>query len=101
FGVQKPDPKILRATVGAAGGTLADSVMVGDSETDIATARAAGVPVIAVDFGYTEGPVAALAPDRLISHFDALPAALDAISRGPARAWPGGQAAPQDTEVTR
>jgi phosphoglycolate phosphatase len=79
FGVQKPDPEILRATVRAAGGTLADAVMVGDSETDIATARAAGVPVIAVDFGYTEGPVAALRPDRLISHFDALPAALDGV----------------------
>src|SRR5215472_16533237 len=52
FGVQKSDPEMLRATVRAAGGTLADAVMVGDSETDIATARAAGVPVIAVDFGY-------------------------------------------------
>ncbi len=82
FGVQKPDPEILRATVRAAGGTLMDAVMVGDSETDIATARAAGIPVVAVDFGYTEGPVAALSPDRLISHFDALPAALDAVARG-------------------
>jgi len=79
FGVQKPDPAILRATVDAAGGTLADAVMIGDSGTDIATARAAGVPVVAVDFGYTEVPVAALAPDRVISHFDALSAAIDAL----------------------
>jgi len=98
FGVQKPDPEILRATVRAAGGTLAEAVMVGDSETDIATARAAGVPVIAVDFGYTEVPVAALGPDRIIGHFDALPGALDAVWRG--RAPPGDQAAPQDTEIT-
>ena len=47
--------------------------MVGDSMTDVATARAAGVPVIAVDFGYTEIPPAELGADRLISHFDALP----------------------------
>ena len=43
--------------------------MVGDSETDILTARAAGIPVIAVDFGYSERPVAEYKPDRLISHF--------------------------------
>jgi len=99
FGVQKPDPEILRETVRAAGGTLADAIMVGDSETDIATARAAGVPVIAVDFGYTEGPVAALGPDRLISHFDALPAALEAVRRGSGRAGQDDQTAPQGTNV--
>jgi phosphoglycolate phosphatase len=46
--------------------------MVGDSRTDIQTARAAGTPVVAVDFGYTDVPVAELKPDRVISHFDAL-----------------------------
>jgi phosphoglycolate phosphatase len=81
FRVRKPDPEVLRLTVEAAGGTLADAVMVGDSATDIRTARAAGVPVVAVDFGYTEVPVAELDPDRIISHFDALPAALEALTR--------------------
>jgi phosphoglycolate phosphatase len=76
FGVQKPDPEVLRRTIAAAGGDLADAIMVGDSATDITTARAAGVPVVAVDFGYTEIPVAELNPDRIISHFDALPAAV-------------------------
>jgi phosphoglycolate phosphatase len=47
--------------------------MVGDSQTDIATAKAAGMPVIAVDFGYTDVPVTELGPDRIISHFNALP----------------------------
>ena len=51
--------------------------MVGDSGTDIRTARAAEVPVIAVDFGYTEVPIATLGPDRLISSFADLPAAID------------------------
>ena len=50
--------------------------MVGDSMTDVATARNAGVPVIAVDFGYTETPPAKFGADRLIGHFDALPAAV-------------------------
>jgi len=42
----------------------------------IDTARAAAIPVVAVDFGYTETPPAELRADRLISHFDALPAAV-------------------------
>ena len=79
FGVQKPDPEILRRTVKAAGGTLQDAIMIGDSATDIRTARAAGVPVIAVDFGYTERPVAELGPDRIISRFAQLPAAVAAL----------------------
>ena len=53
--------------------------MVGDSDTDIKTARAAGVPVIAVDFGYADVPVEELGPDRVISHFDGLMAACEGI----------------------
>jgi phosphoglycolate phosphatase len=80
FGIQKPDPEILRSTVAAAGGTLQHAVMIGDSITDIRTARAAGVPVIAVDFGYSERPVAEFGPDQTISHFRDLPASIAAIS---------------------
>lgn len=79
FGIQKPDPEILRRTIRAAGGSLDRAVMVGDSDTDIRTARAAGIPVIAVDFGYSERPVAQLGPDCVISHFDELPAAIAAF----------------------
>ncbi len=57
FGIQKPDPEVLQRTVAAAGGNLARAVMVGDSVTDIRTARAAAIPVIAVDFGYSDRPV--------------------------------------------
>ena len=70
FGMPKPDPEILRRTIQLAGGHPRQAVMVGDSATDIVTARAAGVPVVAVDFGYSETPVAELKPDRLIGHFD-------------------------------
>ena len=47
--------------------------MIGDSITDIRTARAAGVPVIAVNFGYSERPIAEFGPDRIIGHFSELP----------------------------
>jgi phosphoglycolate phosphatase len=79
FGVIKPDPEILHRTIARAGATGGRAVMVGDSITDIATARAAKIPVVAVDFGYTNTPVEALAPDRIISHFADLPAAVLAL----------------------
>jgi phosphoglycolate phosphatase len=80
FGIQKPDPEILRRTIAAAGGTMRHAIMIGDSVTDIRTARAAGVPVIAVDFGYSERPIAEFKPDRTISHFAQLPTSIAAIS---------------------
>ena len=76
FGVQKPDPEILRRTIGRAGGRPGTAVMVGDSATDITTASAAGIPIIGVDFGYSEPPVAALGPDRLVSRFADVPTAV-------------------------
>jgi phosphoglycolate phosphatase len=88
FGMQKPDPEILRRTIRRAGGSPQDAVMVGDSANDIETARAAGVPVIAVDFGYTEVPVARLGPDRVISDYAELPGAVRALA-GRATARPG------------
>lgn len=72
FGVGKPDPKPLLQTIAACGGAPHRAIMVGDSATDIKTARAAGLRVIAVDFGYTDVPVTELGPDRVISHFDQL-----------------------------
>ncbi len=54
--------------------------MIGDLPTDVRTARAAGAPIIAVDFGYSDVPIASLKPDRLISSFAQLPAAIDELS---------------------
>jgi phosphoglycolate phosphatase len=76
FGLQKPDPEVLRRTVARAGGKIEQAVMVGDSATDIDMARGAAIPMVAVDFGYTETPVSQLGPDRIISRFADLPAAL-------------------------
>ena len=80
FGIQKPDPGILHRTIAAAGGQPDRAIMVGDSETDIRTAKAAGVPIVAVDFGYTETPVAEFQPDRVISHFAQLPQTVAALA---------------------
>jgi phosphoglycolate phosphatase len=80
FGMQKPDPEVFRRTVRRAGGEPERAIMVGDSNTDIRTARAARVPVVAVDFGYSEVPIASLQPDRIISSFADLPAAIAAVT---------------------
>jgi len=82
FGIAKPDPEVLRRTIQKAGGDPTHAVMIGDSETDILTARAASLPVIAVDFGYTARPVSEYGPDRLISHFAQLSEAIDSLSEG-------------------
>jgi len=82
FGIGKPDAKPLLGTIAASGGARKRAIMVGDSGTDILTARAANVPVIAVDFGYADVPVKELGPDRVISHFDQLMAACEALLGG-------------------
>ena len=80
FGVQKPDPTILRETVARAGGRISASIMVGDAGTDVGVARRAGVPVIGVGFGYTDVPIAELKPDRLIQHMRDLPEAVTSLT---------------------
>ncbi len=74
--VQKPDARALFHTIRAAGGDIANAIMIGDSRTDIDTAKAASLPVIAVDFGYTDRPVQHFSPDYVISHFNALQEAV-------------------------
>ena len=70
LGVAKPDPRPFRETVARLGLVAPRAIMIGDSETDVLTARNAGVPVIGVPFGYTPRPVSEFGPDRMISHFD-------------------------------
>jgi phosphoglycolate phosphatase len=82
FPVFKPDPAHLLLTIKAAGGDPARAIMVGDSRTDITTAKAAGIPVIAVPFGYTDVPIESLDPDIVIQHFDGLHAAVAALMQG-------------------
>jgi phosphoglycolate phosphatase len=79
FGVSKPDPAILRQTIARAGGQLSAAIMVGDAGPDIGVARRAGIPVIGVEFGYTEVPIADLKPDRVIAHMGELPATVESL----------------------
>lgn len=75
YGVRKPDPRHLTETVRHAGGVAGLTVMVGDSEVDVATAQAAGIPVVGVSFGYSPVPLAEFRPDRVIDEYGALYAA--------------------------
>ena len=64
--VKKPDPAPLNHLLQLCGVDPADALMVGDSVNDIGAARAAGVPVLAVTYGYNHGrPVAEEQPDWL------------------------------------
>ncbi|WP_042248565.1 HAD-IA family hydrolase [Paracoccus sp. PAMC 22219] len=72
--VRKPDPRPYQAAVEGAGGTVARSFLVGDTETDRKTAAAAGVRVALVSFGPEGEAISRLAPEVLLAHFDQLPA---------------------------
>ena len=80
LGVSKPNPKHLTGTIDLAKGSAARSIMIGDSETDIRTAQAAHIPVVAVNFGYSVEPVSSFAPDVIISHYDELPGAISSLT---------------------
>ncbi len=75
--IAKPDPAPYFETLKRLKVDVSRSIMIGDSETDILTARAAKVPVIAVTFGYTQKPVSEYSPDYLVSHFDEIWSILD------------------------
>ena len=81
FAFRKPDPRHLTETIRLAGGSTANAIMVGDSRTDIDTAIAARIPVVAVDYGYSPIPVATLGPTRVISRLADLYDAVATIRR--------------------
>jgi phosphoglycolate phosphatase len=80
FSVSKPEGDALLKTIAKAGGDPRRAIMVGDSKTDIETAKNAGIPVVAVNFGYTDLPVETFEPDRVIAHFDELWDAVESLS---------------------
>ncbi len=77
--VRKPDPAHLTQTIAQLGGDETHAIMVGDSITDVKTARAAGIPVIVVDFGYTDVAPETLGGNVLVSHYREIPAAIAAL----------------------
>ena len=70
----KPDPRIFHEVVTDCGGT--PGVMIGDSITDLNTARAASAPCILFSYGFTPVPAAELGADLVLDDFAALPEAL-------------------------
>jgi len=76
---RKPDASHLLAVIEKTGRSPDQTIMVGDSEADVGAARNAGIPVIAVDFGYTALTPEELKADIIISHFDELLPALTSL----------------------
>jgi len=72
FSVRKPDARHILGTIEQAGGDASRSVMIGDSVNDILAARNAGIPSVAVSFGYSDVEVSTLDPDRVISNYSQL-----------------------------
>ncbi|OWL89628.1 phosphoglycolate phosphatase [Halopseudomonas aestusnigri] len=71
--VQKPDPAALHWVMQQAGVEAGQALFVGDSRSDVLAAKAAGVPVVAVSYGYNHGrPIASENPDLLVDSLDAL-----------------------------
>ncbi len=77
--VRKPDPLPLVETVTRLNGDPAQTLLVGDSDTDRNTARAAGVPSVLVTFGPSGEDMAALEPEALLHDYEALPQVVAAL----------------------
>ncbi|MSO65937.1 MAG: phosphoglycolate phosphatase [Alphaproteobacteria bacterium] len=80
FAVRKPDGRHITGVIDALGGQAAQAIMVGDSATDVAAARDAGVPVIAVSYGYTATPAHELGADLVVDDARTLPGAIAALA---------------------
>lgn len=77
--VKKPHPAHLLAVLDRLRVNPVRAALIGDSETDLKTARAAGVPCILVSFGYTKIPAGDLGADQVIDHFADLIPGLETI----------------------
>ncbi|MFY0597356.1 MAG: HAD-IA family hydrolase [Cognatishimia sp.] len=82
--VRKPDPAPLIETALRLGGDPQQTLLVGDSDTDRNTAKAAGVPSVLVTFGPSGEDMAALEPEALLHDYATLPQVVQALI-GPSR----------------
>ena len=69
FDYCKPDPRHLTTVVEILDGDLEKTLMVGDSESDANAAKAAGIPVILLEDGYTEKKTTEIYHNHLIKDF--------------------------------
>jgi phosphoglycolate phosphatase len=78
---RKPDPRVLLTLVEAFATRPEDALLVGDSEVDAATARAAGVPFVLMKHGYRRGPAEEIPSIAALEDFAQLPALVDGLRR--------------------
>lgn len=79
FGAAKPDPAHLLGCLPLGNPASRPAIMIGDSEVDIAAAKAAGLPVIAVSWGYSQKDLTELAPDAVAHNMHEVPALIDRV----------------------
>lgn len=91
FAARKPDARHIFGTIERAGGIAQQAVMIGDSVNDILAARNAGIPSIAVTFGYSDVPVTELGASIIVESYDEIdaPVILSLLSASPAKAAAG------------
>jgi phosphoglycolate phosphatase len=77
--VRKPDPAPLIEAARRSGGDPAKTCLIGDSDTDRNTAKAAGVPSVLVTFGPSGEDMAALEPEALLHDYKDLPDLVDSL----------------------
>ena len=77
---KKPDPACVNACMSELGSDVSSTVYIGDSETDVATARNAGIPIIAMSYGYTAMPADKLGADHVIDSLSDVPEAIEALT---------------------
>jgi phosphoglycolate phosphatase len=80
FDVRKPHPDHILKLLARMGADPATALMVGDSIHDVEAARAAGLKVIAVSWGYTDKPAQTLGANAVIDRFDDLIAAAMSLA---------------------
>ena len=69
FNYNKPNPKHLTDTLEIIGGNIKKTIMVGDSETDSNAAKAADIPFVLIEGGYTERKTNEIYHDHLVKNF--------------------------------
>lgn len=83
FAVRKPDPGHLLGLVEALGGDGSRAAMIGDSENDALSGRAAAMTLILMRYGYARTDPGQLGADRVLDRFDQIPGALEALGLNP------------------
>jgi phosphoglycolate phosphatase len=83
FPVRKPDPGHLSSLIAELGAGVGSSVMIGDNENDAAAARAVGMPLVLMRYGYARVDPETLGADALLDDFAELPQALERLGLTP------------------